>query len=141
MFIYALSYVFSEDGEKSASIISDNRDGLMDIHNTSILNPSILYHRYKRNILRIDVHIIPCYTFNSITKTIKLYDISDNNIDWGFYAITNTTTDSLKEILIYMSNDEHKKWQEDSLTAKTLRLISSNKVKFDTYYAEGIMNA
>ena len=140
MLIYALSYVFP-CGEKSASIISDNIDGLMDIHEKSILDSTSLFHQYKKNIIRIDIGVIKCYTYNDFEKTLTPYQVTDNKIGWDFYAsydypIINTNTDSLTEILIYISKDEHDKWKND-----TTITISFGKVEFNSYYEEGILNA
>jgi len=142
MLIYALSYVFP-DGEKSACIISGKKDGLMDIHKRSILDPTCLFHQYKRKIYRMDIELIPCYTWN-LEKNLKPYEITDQKKDWDFYAsyeypVINKNTDNLKEILIYMSKDEHERWREDQHDPK--KIISFDKVVFDTYYDEGIMNA
>lgn len=141
MLIYALSYVFP-DGEKTASIISENKDNLMDIHETSILDPTSLFHQYKKNIIRIDIGVIKCYTYNDIEKTLKPYEVTDNKIGWNFYAsyeypVINTNSENLSEMIIYMSKDEHDIWLND----ETIITISFNKVDFDTYYVEGILNA
>jgi hypothetical protein len=141
MLIYALSYVFP-DGEKSASIISEKKDILMDIHKTSTLDPTILFHQYKQKIIRIDINVIQCYTYNNIEKTLKPYDITDNKPGWDFYAsyeypVINTNSENLNEMIIYMSKDEHDIWLND----ETIITISFGKVEFDTYYVEGILNA
>jgi hypothetical protein len=141
MLIYALSYVFP-DGEKSASIISEKKDILMDIHKTSILDPTILFHQYKQKIIRIDINVIQCYTYNNIEKTLKPYEVTDNKPDWHFYAsyeypVINTNSENLSEMIIYMSKDEHYIWLND----ETIITISFGKVEFDTYYDEGILNA
>ena len=153
---YALWYQFM-NGELSAVAISTNQLDLYKLHEKSILNKDSLYHTYNKNIFKIMVAPIMCYKYNSMNKSIEIINGTENLINGSFYALNQYPFDNnsiLKEVLIYLSDEDHNKWRELSNTNTQVKLLDSqfppffyeelvslNPVLPDIYYEEGIMNA
>ena len=156
--IYALWYTTTKY-EKSANAISLNKDSLLKLHETSILNRECLYHKYKSSILKIDVEQITCYTYNKKNKKLEIYNENDKDIieNGSFYAVSYFPFYSYlngMEVLVYLSKNDHKIWRTLCKSEKDSFTIDSEYPKFfydetisydpvipDTYYEEGIMNA
>jgi len=154
-YYYALWYQFI-DSEISALAISKDKLSLYTLHEKSILNKELLYDTYKKNIFQIIVSPIMCYKYNSISKKIEILNDSMNLCNGAFYALNNYPFNNniLKEVLIYLSKEEHNIWRELSNDNKPVNLedceypkffyeelVSLNVIEPDVYYDEGIMNA
>ncbi len=148
---YALVYHFTS--QKSANAISKDKDSLMKLHFSSIADDDCYYHHYKDSIKNITCEPIKCYIFYKC-KLELLNDNNINNIPNGkFYALNKFPfteyTDEFDEILVYMSDEDHKMWQSypEKIIKNDLYVplfcieLISDFVQPDTYYAEGIMNA
>ena len=168
MIFYALFYK-TYDNEKSANAISTDFDSLLKLHYSSISNPECYYHKYKKSVKYITVGPIDIYIYkdNSIYKldidSIDEKDFNLNQENGAFYSSYITVNDeneniSLKEILIYLTKEDHILWRkirEDIDNNNNIKVnndvlhnsffydnsISYSNVIPDTYYEEGIINA
>jgi hypothetical protein len=170
MIFYALFYL-TYDNEKSANAISTDFDSLLKLHYSSISNLECYYHNYKKSIKYITVGPIDIYIYkdNGIHKLdIDSMDENDFNLNQenrAFYSSCIIVNDgngnlSLKEILIYLTKEDHKIWRKirediDNNNNNNIKVnddvlhnsffygnsISYNNVIPDTYYEEGIINA
>jgi len=155
---YALWYR-TLNNEISANAISANESSLYKLHEESILNPECLYHSYKKNIFEIIVDKIMCYKYNNISKKIEILNNTDELNNGAFYAMNNypfinNNIYTAKEVLIYLTKEDHEIWRRLSNDKESLNkidseyplffyeeLVSLNIVQPDTYYEESIMNS
>ena len=158
---YSLIYHFID--ERGSNAISKDKNKLLDLHHHSILDDDCYYHKYKDNIVNITCKPIECYTYNNETyaisnllkcythnNTIILNPYNDNDKikipDGKFYALNRYPGNKdLNEILVYMSDYNHKRWRYCSENKLDNNIfydeLISDEVLEDTYYGEGIMNA
>ena len=150
---YALWY-YTFSNEKSANAISTCKDNLLELHNNSILNPDCYYHKYKKNILKIEVLPIQVYIYknNQFISSSRTLDYKEEDT-FAFYCSynvyfnnnNNNNNNNLEEILIYMSKEDHQIWrtkyEENTENVENIISISLNHINPNEYYEEGIMNA
>jgi len=155
---YALWYR-TLNNEISANAISSDESSLYKLHEESILNPECLYHSYKKIIFEIIVKQIMCYKYNNISKNIEIINDTTELNNGAFYAINNypfinNDIYTAKEVLIYLTKEDHDKWRYLSNDKESLNkidseyplffyeeLVSLNIIEPDSYYEEGIMNS
>jgi len=158
MSYYALWYK-TYDGEKSANAISLSKDTLLELHNTSILNPNCLFHQYKNSVYNIYVEPITCYIYNNEQKCLEPYTNEKyiENKNGNFYAINYNPFYDMdfinNEYLVYLSNEDYENWRKCKKDKNyyfsknnTYPLFFYNEPISDVlipdkYYEEGIMNA
>ena len=151
------------DNEKSSNAISTDFDSLLKLHNSSISNSECYYHKYKKSIKYITVEPIDIYIYknNGIHK-LDSESVDENGAFYSSYLTVNDETSNinLKEILIYLTKEDHKIWRKirediDNDNNNNIEVndnvlhnsffydnsISYSNVIPDTYYEEGIMNA
>lgn len=151
---YALWFTFI-DGTKTTNLISKNMDILFELHEKYNLNKNTLYHSYKHNIFKITIEPIKCYKYNNVNHQIYKYDGIEID-DGAFYALNYYPFEDIKycrEVLIYLSKEDHRQWKECLKNKNTDYLLNSNYPSFfynelisdiiipDVYYEDGIMNA
>ena len=159
MIFYALFYT-TFDNEKSSNAISTDFDSLLKLHYSYISNPECYYHKYKKSIKYITVGPIDIYIYkdNGIHK-LDTESMDENGAFYSSYLTFNDETGNinLKEILIYLTKEDHKIWRKirEDIDNNNIQVndhvlhnsffydnsISYSNVVPDTYYEEGIMNA
>jgi len=161
LIFYALFYT-TFDNEKSANAISTDFDSLLKLHYSSISNSECYYHKYKKSIKYITVGPIDIYIYkNNCIYKLDSESVDENGAFYSSYLTFNDETSNinLKEILIYLTKEDHKIWRKirEDIDNNNINIevndnvlhnsffydnsISYNNVVPDTYYEEGIMNA
>jgi len=156
--LFALFY-YTTTGDKSTNIISFDKESLLDLKKKSYNGEDSFLNRYKKYILKMEVEPITVYNYenNSIFKIEDLQHLNSGNYyasyDYYFHNTKNSHINSLKEVLVYLSDEDHQKWRECYEDKKVVNLnreipfffydtpISLNPVNPDEFFEEGIMNA
>lgn len=165
--IYALWYNI-KTGEKSTNIISFNKDSLIELKNIASNGKDAYYNKYINSILSMEVEPIFIYEYknNSILKLDDLTELMGKKKDGNFYASydyyfqveknVNISYTDLREVLVFMSLEDHDNWRncsspdKDNLVHKKNTEypdffyeapISLNPIHTDFFYKEGILNA
>jgi hypothetical protein len=146
---YALWYTFI-DGLKSTNSVSTIPKLLIPLHEKSISNRDSLYHKYKKNILKVTVEPIECYQYNSSSQKLEIYMY--NKVENGHFYATQyheNEPNKISEVLVYLTDEEYNNWKL-SYNTKILTTNSpsffcteyiSDRIHPNIYYEDGIMNA